>query len=231
MLGRKIAFARNKAGYSNQKEFANILKIGARTLADYETNNSEPKANTLKNIAEICNVSADWLLSSNDELTIPANVKKNRQNNILFTQNDNLNEKPDSYSLKKVTAYKASAGGGNDIEGIEVYETGEIMHIDKSFFKVPPSKNVRVIQVDGYSMIPMLLPDSWVIFDEISEFKTDGLYIINYGGQLMVKLLQIAPNGILKIISKNQDYQSYEINLKETNEFFKIVGKVIRVIM
>lgn len=40
--------------------------------------------------------------------------------------------------------------------------------------------NIKAIRVDGYSMVPMLLPDSWVIFEERSEFKGDGLYIINY---------------------------------------------------
>ena len=36
------------------------------------------------------------------------------------------------------------------------------MHLDKA---------LRIMQVDGYSMVFMLLPDSWIIFEEIDEFK------------------------------------------------------------
>lgn len=102
---------------------------------------------------------------------------------------------------------------------------------DKSFFKTKPKANLKVIQVDGYSMIPMLLPDSFVIFEETYKLDGDGLYVINYSNQLMVKLLQITPDGKLAIISKNKDYKSFELNFKENNEFFKIIGKVIKCIL
>ncbi|EOG9184205.1 helix-turn-helix transcriptional regulator [Campylobacter coli] len=134
------------------------------------------------------------------------------------------------YSIPKLNI-SASAGGGNELIGLEEYETGEMLELSKAFFKTTP-KNVKAIKVDGYSMIPMLLPDSWVIFEEIHEYQGDGLYILNFDNQLMVKLLQLNPiNKILDIISVNKDYKSYSLDLKDSQVEIIIQGKVLRSII
>ncbi|EHL3313923.1 helix-turn-helix transcriptional regulator [Campylobacter coli] len=134
------------------------------------------------------------------------------------------------YSIPKLNI-SASAGGGNELIGLEEYETGEMLELSKAFFKTTP-KNVKAIKVDGYSMIPMLLPDSWVIFEEVHEYQGDGLYILNFDNQLMVKLLQLDPiSKILDIISVNKDYKSYSIDLKDSQIELIIQGKVLRSII
>ncbi|EFB7063621.1 helix-turn-helix transcriptional regulator [Campylobacter coli] len=134
------------------------------------------------------------------------------------------------YSIPKLNI-SASAGGGNELIGLEEYETGEMLELSKAFFKTIP-KNVKAIKVDGYSMIPMLLPDSWVIFEEVHEYQGDGLYILNFDNQLMVKLLQLDPiSKILDIISVNKDYKSYSIDLKDSQIELIIQGKVLRSII
>ncbi|ELR3703547.1 TPA: LexA family transcriptional regulator [Campylobacter coli] len=134
------------------------------------------------------------------------------------------------YSIPKLNI-SASAGGGNELIGLEEYETGEMLELSKAFFKTTP-KNVKAIKVDGYSMIPMLLPDSWVIFEEIHEYQGDGLYILNFDNQLMVKLLQLDPiSKVLDIISVNKDYKSYSIDLRDSQVEIIIQGKVLRSII
>ncbi|HBK1886767.1 TPA: helix-turn-helix transcriptional regulator [Campylobacter jejuni] len=134
------------------------------------------------------------------------------------------------YSIPKLNI-SASAGGGNELIGLEEYETGEMLELSKAFFKTTP-KNVKAIKVDGYSMIPMLLPDSWVIFEEIHEYQGDGLYILNFDNQLMVKLLQLDPiSKVLDIISVNKDYKSYSLDLKDSQVEIITQGKVLRSII
>ncbi|MGP1484878.1 MAG: LexA family transcriptional regulator [Campylobacter sp.] len=145
-----------------------------------------------------------------------------------MTDNKTNSSDTDLYFIRKITSIKASAGGGNELDGIKVYDTGEIMPISKAFFKVPPNKNVCSIQVDGESMMPILKPGDWVIFYEDGNFKGDGLYVLNFSGQLMVKILQLTPQGMLKIISANKDFQSYEVNLNDSQESCVLVGKVIK---
>ncbi|EKM1493087.1 helix-turn-helix transcriptional regulator [Campylobacter coli] len=134
------------------------------------------------------------------------------------------------YSIPKLNV-SVSAGSGNELIGLEEYETGEMLELSKAFFKTTP-KNVKAIKVDGYSMIPMLLPDSWVIFEEIHEYQGDGLYILNFDNQLMVKLLQLDPiSKVLDIISVNKDYKSYSLDLKDSQVEIIIQGKVLRSII
>ena len=137
----------------------------------------------------------------------------------------------DLYFIRKTTSVKASAGGGNELEGVRSYQTGELMPIAKAFFKVPPGKNLNSMEVEGESMTPMLRSGDWVIFREDGEFTGDGLYVVNFSDQLMAKILQLTPRGMLKIVSVNPNFQSYEIDLNETQEHFKIVGKVVKSIV
>ena len=137
----------------------------------------------------------------------------------------------DLYFIRKTTSVKASAGGVNELEGVRSYQTGELMPIAKAFFKVPPGKNLNSMEVEGESMMPMLRSGDWVIFREDGAFAGDGLYVVNFSDQLMVKILQLTPRGMLKIVSVNPNFQSYEIDLNETQEHFKIVGKVVKSIV
>ena len=148
-----------------------------------------------------------------------------------MTEKKSNSDDADLYFIHKTTSVKASAGGGNELEGVRSYQTGELMPIAKAFFKVPPGKHLNSMEVEGESMTPMLRSGDWVIFREDGAFAGDGLYVINFSDQLMVKILQLTPRGMLKIVSVNPNFQSYEIDLNETQEHFKIVGKVLKSIV
>ena len=137
----------------------------------------------------------------------------------------------DSTYVIPALSIKASAGGGNHLESIDSFEEWATINVDKMLFKSLPSKNLRAIQVDGYSMAPMLMPDSWVIFEIDRQFEGDGLYIINWRNVLMVKKIQLdMGSGKLRIVSANPDYDSYDVD-PDDQSVFKIVGKVIRAII
>ncbi|EGJ3953752.1 hypothetical protein ACJUJF_000062 [Campylobacter jejuni] len=50
-----------------------------------------------------------------------------------------------------------------------------MLELSKAFFKTTP-KNMKAIKVDGYSMVPMLLPDSWVVFEETHKYQGVGCF-------------------------------------------------------
>jgi len=136
--------------------------------------------------------------------------------------------------LNTVTAIKlsphVSAGNGSNIESIDsVEKMGEFI-LDVCTFKTPPTKKLYAMQVDGYSMTPMIFPDSWVVFDDTTHFKGDGLYVINWRNVLMVKLLQINSEGMIRIVSANKEYESYTVS-PDDQSVFRIFGKVLRTII
>lgn len=126
----------------------------------------------------------------------------------------------------------ASAGSSNHVEGIDVFTSGRTLSIDPTFFKTMPTAPLHAIQVDGYSMVPMLLPDSWVIFRDTNVYEGDGLYVLNFRNVLMVKLISVDPmTGHLKIKSINPDYESWEYDPENDQSVLRIFGKVLRCVI
>ncbi|TLD97656.1 helix-turn-helix domain-containing protein [Helicobacter jaachi] len=212
-----------------QIELAERIGVSERTIRRYEQEEDIIQIGILKKILKALNANdvKDVFLAETDKHT----HQEFPSSSLIKANSQNLH---DFYTIPKLNI-KASAGGGNEIIELESYESGEVICIDKAFFKTPQSignriNKMRIIQVDGYSMIPMLLPDSWVIFEEDSAWKGDGLYVLNYDNELMVKLLQKLPNGDIDIISANKDYRSYRIEC-DTQTIVCIIGKVLRAII
>lgn len=199
---------RISAGLS-QQAVADKLEVSLRTYQRMEKDPKSLSVNDLQRIASIFDVSDDKPIIDNPE--------------IIHI------EDPSLLRIQRV-ALKASAGGGNHLESIDKFEVVETMTISRSLLKTQPNGTLRLIGVDGYSMVPMLYPDSLVLFDEHPEWRGDGLYILNWRNELMVKILQIDPHGKLHIKSANKDYESWIVD-PDDQSVFSIVGKVLRIII
>lgn len=185
-------------------------------------------------------IKSDWDLKTDDELAKKLGTLKS--NIDSWVKRDKIPEKwilklgqnvPNEFNnIIKIPKLSTKVSAGYNIQQIDsVEKIGELI-LDIAIFKTPPPKKIFAMQVDGYSMIPMIFPDSWVIFDDCKQFKGDGLYIINWDDCLMVKQISATPKkGVIQIISSNKDYQSWEVDLNDTQCSFMIFGKVIRTIL
>jgi putative transcriptional regulator len=152
----------------------------------------------------------------------------------------NMSTNPDNLKVSQehnqihIIKLSSNVGAGESVEinGVEIYDTDVLVPFSQMLFKtrITHPDRLRCMRVDGYSMAPMLYPDSWVVADVTAKFEGDGLYIIDLSGNFMVKLLQLAPDGTLEIISVNKDYKSYEIH-KDDNIEVRIIGKVLRCVI
>lgn len=228
-----------------QDDLANASGLSLSSIKKYEANISENFTfDNLKKISAAFNVTPSDFI--NDELSVDLSVNKPKENvrqstNLSVNMSDNLynlkkTEEADQVSYDQILIRKLSsavgAGESVDINGVEVYDTDILVPFSQMLFKVRPKKadRIRCMQVDGYSMVPMLFPDSWVIADVTAKFEGDGLYIINYCDNFMVKLLQKSPDGTLHIKSVNKDYESYDIGPDDDAQVY-IVGKVLRCVI
>ena len=208
----------------------------------YEADKVEIPVKKLSDISKALEVDPDFFIKDKSSLV----VRKSDENLVRksFVSNENSSANP--FNLKKTEADQIShdqilirklssavgAGESVDINGVEVYDTDILVPFSQMLFKVRPKKidRIRCMQVDGYSMVPMLFPDSWVIADVTAKFEGDGLYIINYCDNFIVKLLQKSPDGTLHIKSVNKDYESYDIGPDDDAQVY-IVGKVLRCVI
>ena len=68
-FGKKLKMLREENNML-QSELAKLLNLGASSISMYEKDERDPDTDTLKRIAEIFNVSTDYLLGLNEERTI-----------------------------------------------------------------------------------------------------------------------------------------------------------------
>ena len=217
-----------------QGELAKFAGVSIETIKRYENGKTNPTSNNLSKIADalsvnVKNLYADASLGespnrsfANNDLSLsPSSLKKSQKEQIA----------EDQIYIRQLSS-SVGTGESVDIEGIEIYDTDILVPFSQMLFKVRPKNTdrVRCMKVDGYSMVPMLYPDSWVIADVTAKFEGDGLYIINYCNHFMVKLLQKSPDGVLHIKSVNKEYDSYEIG-PDSDLQVHIVGKVLRCVI
>ena len=76
ILGTRLKLLRKRLKV-NQMEFSKMISISSATLSAYETGVKNPSLAVLKNIAETCNVSIDWLcgLSEKESLSNSDSIK------------------------------------------------------------------------------------------------------------------------------------------------------------
>lgn len=72
-LGERLRIARQKAGYK-QVQVKEHTQINNKTLSGYENNISEPDISTLNKLAELYNVSLDWLTTGKEKNITSSNV-------------------------------------------------------------------------------------------------------------------------------------------------------------
>lgn len=242
-LAQKIKFLRSENGWT-QEDLANKSGVSIQSIKRYETNmGGNITTSNLEKIAKVFNVQTSYFLKDNNG---SLEVRKSDENLVRksFVSPENLSISPTNLKNSQIQqlkedqilicelSSKVGAGESVDINGIEVYDTTKLVPFSQMLFKtrLKNTNNLRCMQVEGYSMVPMLYPDSWVIADVTARFEGDGLYIINFCGNFMVKLLQKSPDGVLHIISINKDYQSYKID-EDSNVEVYIVGKVLRCVI
>lgn len=232
-LAQKIRALRSERGLS-QGDLAKKSGVGKSSIQLYESGGGNITYANLQKLANALNVDTSYF---SENLSVSP-VRKSSVSLSVSRQLVQNNAKISDLSFTDdnavfITALNSKVGAGEsiDINGTQVCDTPTKMPFSLTLFKTPPCvKNLRCMQVSGYSMIPTLYPDSWVIFELGCEFLGDGLYVINFGDSLMVKLVQRSPNGALDIISTNKEYKSYRIDAGDETSI-KIIGKVLRCII
>ncbi|MED4801933.1 helix-turn-helix transcriptional regulator [Bacillus atrophaeus] len=98
-LGKKLKEARLRAGYRSQTEAAKKLGITSQVLSNYEGGRRDPDTQTLKALAELYNVSADYLLGTEkkelsklDESINEAIEELKKEDTLLLMRNADIDE-------------------------------------------------------------------------------------------------------------------------------------------
>lgn len=229
-FGNRLKQARENKGY-NQKQFAERLGVTPTRLNYWEKDKREPDVAIIKQIAQILEVSSDWLIGNNlinVDITLSAyekqHIKKYRSLDLYGQKAvDNLMDielercslvvgMPHMISLPMVEL-KASAGTGQWL-GDDEYTT----RVD--VLDTPEARRANVvIEVSGDSMEPRYHDGDKVLvkLQPTVEQNEIGIFIVDNCGY--IKKL-----GVNELISVNKEYDNIPLN--EYNDV-TCVGKVV----
>lgn len=208
MLKNRLKEARKYLKISSQKDFANVLNWNIGRVQDLESGKvKELKASEAEELQEKFLINGWWLLTGKGEMLL-------KDNNLVISNDNNYN----------IDLLNVRAGAGEGIYNY-VIETIDTISLDKSFFRTPiNTSKVKGIQVDGDSMEPTLKDGDYVLIDENINFGTNGIYAIQYGGQILIKRLQFKMDGTILILSDNDKYEKEAFNPKENQLPFQVLG-------
>ena len=183
---------------------------------------SLPKAETLKKIKQLKGCSIDWLLTGEGE-PFPA-AMASAATTVCDTLGNPVNI--DEFVFIPHYGVQAAAGQGYLVEEetprfsvafrrywIENYITRDI-------------QKLSVISVRGDSMAGVLNDGDTILINHSHTVPRDGLYVLRINNNLLVKRLQLMPAGMINVISANEAYPTFEINLNNMTDDVAIIGRV-----
>ncbi|QAY37538.1 helix-turn-helix transcriptional regulator (plasmid) [Photobacterium damselae subsp. damselae] len=201
-VGDRLRIQREKLKLS-KKDLAKILKVTPMAITQWENNKTEPKGSNLRAVAELFEVSLDWLLLGKDE--------------VVLIENEST-----CASIPFYKDVKASAGFGMAI----LEEEQSHISIDLNMIKGNNINNLVCIRIIGDSMEPVLLDGAIVVINTKDKHIRDGkIYVIRQDELLRVKSLSYIPSGI-QFRSYNSEYKDESYTFQELSNF-AIIGRVI----
>lgn len=180
-----------------------------------------PKSETLKKIKKLKGCSIDWLLTGEGEPFPGAKPEKPAACDTLGNEVDT-----DEFVFVPRYDIRAAAGYGQFVDHEEPVFTMAFRRHWIENYVTRDVKNLSVISVKGDSMEGVLNDGDSILVNHSENTPKDGLYVLRINENLLVKRLQIVPGGIINVISANEAYHAFEINLNHPADDVEIIGRV-----
>lgn len=180
-----------------------------------------PKSETLKKIKQLKGCSIDWLLTGEGSPFHDSEAPK-------ATATDTLGNPVDIDEFVFVPRYdiQAAAGHGQLVGDEQPIFAMAFRRYWIENYVTRDIKNLSVISVKGDSMEGVLNDGDTILINHGQTTPRDGLYVLRLNENLLVKRLQLIPGGIVNVISANEAYPTFEIDLKNPTDDVSIIGRV-----
>lgn len=241
-LGDKIRELRERKNMT-QTELSEILNMKTyTTVSKWEKNENFPKGKDLKKLAEIFNVTSDYLLGLSDEekekyhternpeiLTIFKQLDKDRQSNVIDYATSQLNEQVSTKSTTILDKYKNDDYIIDYVEGLVAAGHGTFQE-DNLHMEVKlraddvPDNYDTIAKVAGDSMEPLVDDNDLLFIKVTSQIDVNSIGIFQVNGKNFVKKLKRDYDGSWYLQSLNNSYE--EIHLTE-NDDIRTIGEVV----
>lgn len=219
----RLAWARERAGYSDKAEFAKALGINPVTYRAYESGQNG-FAKLAAQFAKKLGVSAEWLLEGG---RLPAGEPPTRQADIPPTRSADGGE---TVAVMRMDLSYAM-GPGTDID--HDYIEGEPVVLDLAFLRrlTPSAPNmIRIVNGVGDSMFPTIHDSEDLVLDlgQRTLNLQDRIWALSLFGVGAVKRLKAIGRDRVLVISDNPDVPDQEVEVSDVMLVGRIVGSIRR---
>lgn len=239
---RKLRESRNMT----QTELSEILGMKTyTTVSKWEKNENFPKGKDLKKLAEIFNVTSDYLLGLSDTklgkittqnehpeiLTIYNQLEEPKQEKVLSYAKDQLEEQENSNIISIFNKSQNDDYITDYVEGLVAAGHGTFQE-DNLHMEVRlraedvPEDYDTIAKVAGDSMEPMIEDNDLLFIRGTNQVDINDIGIFQINGKNFVKKLKRDYNGGWYLQSLNNSYE--EIHLTE-NDDIRTIGEVVSV--
>lgn len=206
--------------------FAKRSGIPDSTIRSYLTG-TMPGLDKLIVLAEAANVTLDWLVAERGPMR-PASAEASMSTSALTSSGEMQvgGAVPSGFVPVPKLDIRPSAGPGNLVVHNE--SEADIFAFREEWLRrigVSP-KFARLMVAGGDSMRETINDGDLMIVDvSIREITNGAIYVLVYGGMVLLKRLQILRSGVLLLKSDNPRYETEEVPLHEQPELI-IEGRV-----
>lgn len=239
---RKLRESRNMT----QTELSEILGMKTyTTVSKWEKNENFPKGKDLKKLAEIFNVTSDYLLGLSDTklgkittqneppeiLTIYNQLEEPKQEKVLDYAKEQLDEQNNSKIISIFDKSQDDDYITDYVEGLVAAGHGTFqednLHMEvKLRAEDVPEEYDTIAKVAGDSMEPMIEDNDLLFIKVTNQVDINDIGIFQINGKNFVKKLKRDYNGGWYLQSLNNSYE--EIHLTE-NDDIRTIGEVVSV--
>ena len=214
------------AGEKSQTNFAKETGIPLSTLKKVESGISNAGFSLVEKIIQYPPYQqyALWFLLGEEAATARQLSLSDDEKKVLQLENWS------SEGYVHLPFYEVSASAGAGLLA-EVEEQPKTISFEPNWLRsevgVCPT-NVFLMLVEGDSMQPTLKNGSMIMVNKDVDNLSDGIYVMRYDNNLLVKRLQMLPGGIIRVKSDNSMYDPWEITKSQLDgEELALIGRVV----
>ncbi|MEE9374815.1 MAG: XRE family transcriptional regulator [Rhizobiaceae bacterium] len=214
-LGKRLVAVRKAFEYEERKPFAVELGISEGKLGRYEQGQSQPGADVLAIFRDKFDVDLNWLATGEGQMhTEKETIRQNKSLQVL-----------DVFSYIPRYDVRVSAGNGMLVVSEEVI--GQMAFDQRWLNEIGlDPEQAGVVVASGDSMYPTIANGTPMVVDFTDARPQNGrIYVINVGGEVLVKRLERTIDDKLILISDNPHYERRTISLTDFSDM-KIIGAV-----
>lgn len=209
-VGTRLAELRQSLGWS-QEQMAERLGIAPRTYQGYERDETEPKFQILRPLAELGG-DPTWLVTgatSAEAMSVQARSRIT--------------------AMVELPLYEAAFSAGKGRLPPD-NEKKQLVSFPEEWVRKVTGRNPRnliMASAEGDSMEPTITDGDELLIDITDQRLADGkVYALSVNGGLLVKRIQRSARGGLRLVSDNKNYDPEEISPDDPSEI-QVIGQVI----